>query len=107
MLNYTLTIPYIVVLSYTPVSSFWNAKNWLYSAIDCLDAFMSIIMPIKLSTVQWDVDVVVLQVKGSQLVIEGTILSIIVTEWLKALSAKVVAIEITLCCSIWLKEVQQ
>ena len=30
---------------------------------------------------------------------------IVITEWLKALLAKVAAIEITLCCSIWLKEV--
>ena len=51
MLNCTLTIPYIVVLSYTPVSSLWNTKNWPYSTIDYLDAFILIIMPIKLSTV--------------------------------------------------------
>jgi len=47
MPNYTLTIPYIVVLSYTPVLSLWNARNWLYPTIDYLDAFMLIIIPIK------------------------------------------------------------
>ena len=51
MLNCILTMPYIVVLSYTPVSSLWNAKNWPYPAIECLDAPISIIIPIKLSTV--------------------------------------------------------
>ena len=105
MLNYTLTMPYVVVSSYILVSSLQNAKNWLYPTINHLDASISIIMPIKLSTVQRDMDVVVLQVKGSQSVIKGTVLSIVVTKWLKALSAKVAAIEITLCCSIWPKEV--
>ena len=51
MLNYTLTMPYIVVLSCTPVLSLWNIRNWLYPAIDHLDAFISIIIPIKLSAV--------------------------------------------------------
>ena len=51
MPNYTLTMPYVVVLSCTLVSNLWNAKNWLYSAIDCLNTFISIIMPIKLSAV--------------------------------------------------------
>ena len=51
ILNCTLTIPYIVVLSCTLVLSLWNAKNWLYPAIDYLDAFISIIIPIKLSAV--------------------------------------------------------
>ena len=60
ILNYTLTIPYIVVLSYIPVSSLQNARNWLYPAIDYLDAPISIIMPIKLSVVQRDIDIVVL-----------------------------------------------
>ena len=107
MLNCILTMPYIVVLSYTPVLSFQNIRNWLYPIIDYLDAPISIIMPIKLSTVQQDINIVALQVKGSWLVIKGTILSIVVTKQLKALSAKVVAIEITLCCSIQLKKVQQ
>ena len=107
MPNCTLTMLYIVVLSYISVLSLQNARNWLYPAVDYLNASILIIMPIKLSAVQQDVDIVILQVKGSQLVIGGTILSIIVTEWLKALSAKVVAIEIALYCSIWLKEVQQ
>ena len=105
--NYTLTMPYIVILSYILVLSLQNTKNWLYPAVDCLDAPMSIIMPIKLSAVQRDVDVVTLQVKGSQSVIRGTILSIVVTKQLKALLAKVVAIEIALCYSTQLKEVQQ
>ena len=51
MLNCTLTMPYIVVLSCIPVLSLWNARNWLYPAMDCLDAFILIIIPIKLSTV--------------------------------------------------------
>ena len=51
MLNYTLTMPYIVVLSYTLVSSLWNAKNWLYPTIDRLDAPILIIIPINLSIV--------------------------------------------------------
>jgi hypothetical protein len=49
--NYTLIMPYIVVLSYTPVLSLLSAKNWPYPAIDRLDTPISIIMPIKLSTV--------------------------------------------------------
>ncbi len=49
--NYILIMPYIVVLSCTLVLSLWNAKIWLYPAIDCLDASILIIMPIKLSTV--------------------------------------------------------
>ena len=60
MLNCTLTIPYIVVLSCTLVSSLQNIRNWLYSTIDYLDAPILIIMPIKLSAVQQDVDMVVL-----------------------------------------------
>jgi hypothetical protein len=51
MPNYTLIIPYIVVLSYTLVLSLLNAKNWLYPAIDRLDTPILIIMPIKLSIV--------------------------------------------------------
>ena len=51
MLNYTLIIPYIVVLSFTLVLSLLNAKNWLYPTMDCLDTPISIIMPIKLSIV--------------------------------------------------------
>ena len=104
--NYTLTMPYIVVLSCTLVLNLWNTRNWLYFIIDCLDAPISIIIPIKLSAVQWDINVVALQVKGSQSVIGGAVLSIVVTKWLKALLAKVVTIEIALYCSIWLKEVQ-
>ena len=100
-------MPYIVVSSYTLVLSLQNARNWLYPAIDRLDTLILIIMPIKLSTVQRDVNIVVLQIKGSQSVIGGTVLSIVVTKWLKALSARVVAIEITLYYSTWPKEVQQ
>ena len=51
MLNYTLIMPCIVVLSCTPVSSLLNVKNWPYPAVDRLDASMSIIMPTKLFTV--------------------------------------------------------
>ena len=107
MPNYTLTIPYTVVLSYTLVLSLQNARNWLYPTIDRLDAFMLIIIPIKQSAVQRDVDVVILQVKGSQLVIRGIILSIVVTKQLKALLARVAAIEVALYYSTWPKEVQK
>ena len=51
MLNCTLTIPYIVVSSYILVLSLWNVRNWLYFTINYLDAFILIIMPIKLSIV--------------------------------------------------------
>ena len=51
MLNCTLTMPYIVVLSYTLVLSLWNIRNWLYPTVDCLDAPILIIIPIKLSAV--------------------------------------------------------
>ena len=60
MPNCILTMPYIVVLSYIPVLSLQNARNWPYPTINYLDAFILIIMPIKLSTVQWDVDIVIL-----------------------------------------------
>ena len=100
-------MPCVVVLSYIPVLSLQNARNWPYPTIDYLDAFILIIMPIKLSAVQWDIDVVILQVKGSQSVIKSTVLFIVITKWLKALSAKIAAIKIALYCSIWPKEVQQ
>ena len=51
MPNCTLIMPYIAVLSYTPVLSLWNAKNWLYPTIERLDAPVSIIMPTKLFAV--------------------------------------------------------
>ena len=51
MPNYTLIMPYIVVLSCILVSSLLNAKNWPYPAIDYLDALISIIIPTKLSAV--------------------------------------------------------
>ena len=98
-------MPCVVILSCTLVLSLQNVKNWLYPTIDHLDAPILIIIPIKLSAVQWDIDVVVLQIKEFQLVIKGTILSIVVTKWLKALLAKVAAIEIALCYSTWPKEV--
>ena len=60
ILNYTLTMPDIVVLSYTLVLSLQNARNWLYSTIDYLNTPISIIMPIKLSAVQQDIDIVIL-----------------------------------------------
>ena len=44
-------MPYIVVLSLTPVSSLLNIKNWLYPAVDYLDTSVLIIIPTKLSAV--------------------------------------------------------
>ena len=107
MPNCTLIMPFVVVLSYIPVLSLQNTKNWPYPAVDRLDAPISTIMPIKLSAVQRDVDIVMLQVKGSYLVIRGIILSIVITKQLKALLARVAAIEVALCCSTQLKEVQK
>ena len=107
MLNCILTMPYVVVLSYTPVLSLQNAKNWPYPAIECLDAPISIIIPTKLSAVQQDINMVTLYIKGSQSVIRGIILSIVVTKWLKALSARVAAIEIASYYSTQPKEVQK
>ena len=60
MPNCILTISYIVILSCTLVSSLQNVKNWLYPIIDYLDALILIIMPIKLSTVQRDINIVIL-----------------------------------------------
>ena len=34
MPNYTLTMPYVVILSCIPVLSLWNVRNWLYPAVD-------------------------------------------------------------------------
>ena len=51
MLNYILIMPYIVVLSCILVLSLLNIKNWLYPTVDCLNPFILIIMPIKLSVV--------------------------------------------------------
>ena len=86
----------MVVLSFIPVLSLLNIKNWLYPAVNYLDAFILIIIFIKLSAVQYDINMVVLQIKKSQLVIKSTILFIVITKWLKALLAKVIAIEIAL-----------
>ena len=80
MPNCTLTIPYVVVLSYILVLSLQNAKNWLYPTVNCLDAPILIIIPIKLSTVQRNIAIVILQVKESQLVIRGNVLSIVITK---------------------------
>ena len=107
MLNYTLIMPYIVVLSHILVLSLQNVKNWPYFAINYLDAFILIIIPIKLSAVQRDMDMDILQVKGSQLIIKGTILSIVITKQLKALLARVITIKITLYYSTQPKEVQK
>ena len=60
MPNYILIMPYIVVLSFTLVLSLLNAKNQLYPTMDYLDAPILIIMPTKLSAVQWDIDIVTL-----------------------------------------------
>ena len=51
ILNCILIILYIIVLSFILVSSLLNIKNWLYFIINCLDAFILIIILIKLSTV--------------------------------------------------------
>jgi len=51
MPNYTLTMPCVVVLSCILVLSLWNAKNWLYPTVDCLDAPVLIIIPINLFAV--------------------------------------------------------
>ena len=51
ILNCTLTMPYIVVLSYILVLSLWNIRNWLYPTVNYLDTFILIIMLIKLSIV--------------------------------------------------------
>ena len=60
ILNYTLTMPYIVVSSYTPVLSLQNTRNWLYLIINYLDTPILIIIPIKLSAVQQDINIVIL-----------------------------------------------
>ena len=39
MPNCILSMPYIIVLSCILVLNLLNTKNWLYPAIDCLDAF--------------------------------------------------------------------
>ena len=38
-------MPCMVVPSCTPVSSLWNAKNWLYPAVEHLEAPVSIVAP--------------------------------------------------------------
>ena len=60
ILNYILTIPYIIVLSYTPVSSLQNTKNWPYPIINYLNTPILIIIPIKLSAVWRDINIVAL-----------------------------------------------
>ena len=60
ILNCILTMPYIVVLSYTLVLSLQNIKNWPYFAVNYLDTPILILIPIKLSTVQQDMDIVIL-----------------------------------------------
>ena len=51
MLNCILIMLYMVVLSFIPVSSLLNAKNWLYSIINYLNTPISIIILTKLSAV--------------------------------------------------------
>ena len=51
ILNCILIMAYIVVLSYTLVSSLLNIKNWLYPAVDYLNTFILIIISIKLFVV--------------------------------------------------------
>ena len=60
ILNYILIMPYVVVLSYILVLSLLNIKNWLYPTVDYLDTFILIIIPIKLSAVQRDINIVIL-----------------------------------------------
>ena len=60
MPNCTLTMPYIVVLSCTLVLSLQNAKNWPYPTVDRLNTPISIIMPINLSAVQRDINIIAL-----------------------------------------------
>ena len=60
MLNYILIIPCVVVLSCILVLSLQNIRNWLYPTVDYLDTFILIIIPIKLSVVQWDINIVAL-----------------------------------------------
>ena len=60
MPNYTLIIPCVVVLSYILILSLLNTKNQLQPTVDYLDAFVLIIIPIKLSAVQWDMDMAIL-----------------------------------------------
>ena len=38
-------MPCVVVLSCTPVSSLWNAKNWLCPTVERLEALVLIIAP--------------------------------------------------------------
>ena len=51
MPNYILIMPYMVVLSCILVLSLLNTKNWLYFAVNHLNAPILIIMSIKLSAV--------------------------------------------------------
>ncbi len=51
MPNCTLTMSFVVILSYILVLNLWNTKNWPYPTVDHLDAPMSTIMPMKLFTV--------------------------------------------------------
>ena len=51
MPNCILTMSYVIISSCTLVLSLQNARNWPYPVIDYLNAFILIIMPIKLSAV--------------------------------------------------------
>jgi hypothetical protein len=48
-------MPCVVVLSYTPVSSLWNTKNWSCPAVKRLVALVSIIAPINFVEVYCEV----------------------------------------------------
>ena len=60
MPNYILTMPCVVISSCTLVLSLQNPRNQLYPTIDYLNAPISIIIPIKLSAVQRDINIVIL-----------------------------------------------
>ena len=101
--NYTLTLPYIEVFRYILVN-FQNARNWLYLAVECFKAPISIIIPRNLFNVY---QVVVLQAKGSQLRENGlVVLSIAVIKCIKALLASSAVIEAALFWVVQLKEVK-
>ena len=60
ILNYILIMPYIVVLSYILILNLLNAKNQPYPTVDYLDISVLIIIFIKLSAVQRDINIIIL-----------------------------------------------
>ena len=51
ILNYILTISYIIVSSCISVLSLLNTKNWPYPIVNYLNTPILIILPIKLSVI--------------------------------------------------------